>query len=215
MVLAKQVLMGELAFPTIRQDYDYIIMDLYTDTDEAYAVRAQQGDQKSFGILVDRYQEKLLRYGRRFLSAREDIEDIVQDVFVSAYQNLKGFDAAQRFSPWIYRIAHNAFVDTLRKKTRSPFIFMDFDTLVSYGVPDESVERERDQKEIKSMIDRGLEQLPPKYREVMIFYYLEELSYKEIADILRVPMGTVSIRIKRAKEELRSVLRQVKTNHDA
>ena len=208
--MVKQVLRRELAFPTIRQDYYHIIMDLYTDTDETYAVRAQQGDQKSFGILVDRYQEKLIRYGRKFLSAREDIEDIVQDVFVSAYQNLKGFDAAQRFSPWIYRIAHNAFVDALRKKSRSPFLFMDFDALVSHGVPDESVERERDQKEMKSMIDSGLERLPPKYREVMIFYYLEELSYKEIADILRVPMGTVSIRIKRAKEELRSVLGQIK-----
>jgi RNA polymerase sigma-70 factor (ECF subfamily) len=77
------------------------------------------------------------------------------------------------------------------------------------------VERERDQKEIKSMIDRGLDRLSPKYREIIIFYYIEDLSYKEIAEILRVPMGTVSIRIKRAKEELRFVLQTMNTSHDA
>lgn len=188
-------------------------MDLHSD--EACAVRAQQGDRESFGFLVDRYQEKLLRYGRKFLSAREDIEDIVQDVFVSAYQNLQSFDGSQRFSPWIYRIAHNAFVDTLRKKTRSPFVFMDFDTLVSHSAADESVERERDQKEIKTMIEQGLEKLSPKYREILIFYYLEDLSYKEIAEILRIPIGTVSVRVKRAKEELRSVLQITNTSHGA
>jgi RNA polymerase sigma-70 factor (ECF subfamily) len=190
------------------------VMDLRTDTDEIYAARAQQGDKESFGVLVDRYQEKLLRYGRKFLSAHEDIEDIVQEIFVNAYQNLKSFDATQRFSPWIYRIAHNAFVDTLRKKTRSPFVSMDFDTLVSHAVIDESAERERNRKEIKSMINQGLDRLPPKYREIIIFYYLEELSYKEIADILRVPMGTVSVRIKRAKAELRSVLQTMNMSHD-
>ncbi len=182
-------------------------------TDEACAVCAQQGDQGSFGILVDRYQEKLLRYGRKFLSAREDIEDIVQDVFISAYQNIQSFDVSQRFSPWIYRIAHNAFIDTLKKNTRSPFVFMDFDTLISHSVADGSVERERDRKEMKAMIDRGLDRLSPKYREVLIFYYLEDLSYKEIADILRVPMGTVSVRVKRAKEELQSVFKEMNMSH--
>lgn len=182
-------------------------------TDEACAVRAQQGDQVSFGALVDRYQAKLLRYGRKFLSAQEDIEDIVQDVFVSAYQNIRSFDASQRFSPWIYRIAHNAFIDTLKKRTRSPFVFMDFDALISYSVPDESVDRERDQKEMRKMIEQGLDRLSPKYREVLIFYYLEELSYKEIADILRIPLGTVSVRVKRAKDELRSVLKVLHTSH--
>lgn len=184
-----------------------------SETDEAYAAQTQKGDRNAFGVLVDRYQAKLHRYGKRFLSAQEDVEDIVQDVFVSAYKNIQSFDLSQRFSPWIYRIAHNAFVDGLKKKNRSPFIVMDFDTLLSHAVSDESVENEREQKEMKAMLDKGLDQLSPKYRETLILYYLEELSYKEIADVLRVPIGTVSARVKRARKNLGDVYKKINIEH--
>src|SRR5258708_7150928 len=128
-------------------------------TDEGCAIQVQKGDRDAFGILVDRYEAKLLRYGRKFLPTTQDIEDIVQDVFVSAYRNIQSFDASQRFSPWIYRIAHNAFIDALKKNTRSPFILMDFDTLLSHAVSDESVDKEREQKEMKIIIDKGFDQL--------------------------------------------------------
>lgn len=178
-------------------------------TDEAYAIAVQRGDKEAFGALVERYEEKLLRYGKRFLAERRDVEDIVQEVFVSAYRNIQSFDPSQRFSPWIYRIAHNAFVDGLRKNSRNPFTLVDFDTFVSYPVHDDSAERDRDQREIKTLIDRGLAKLSPKYREVLILYYAEELSYKEIADVLRVPIGTVSARVKRAKDELKKVYQDI------
>jgi RNA polymerase sigma-70 factor (ECF subfamily) len=182
-------------------------------TDEACAADVQRGDRNAFGILVERYQEKLLRYGRRFLSGRRDIEDVVQEIFISAYRNIQSFDVSQRFSPWIYRIAHNAFIDTLRKNTRSPLVFVDFDTLTSHATHDESVEQERDQKEMKVMLDHGLDALSPKYREAIILYYLEELSYKEIADVLQVPLGTVSARVKRAKAELKVIYKGVDISH--
>ena len=172
-------------------------------SDEEAAKRVQDGEQEAFGILVERYEEKLLRYGRKFLSRSEDIEDIVQDVFLSCYQNLRGFDTSQKFSPWIYRIAHNAFVNGLRKKKRSPLVFVDFDALLAHPSYEDPAPREREQEEIKKMIEKGLASLNPKYREVLVLYYLEELSYKEIADIIQVPTGTVGIRIKRAKEALK------------
>jgi RNA polymerase sigma-70 factor (ECF subfamily) len=172
-------------------------------TDEACAAQVKKGDHDAFGVLVDRYEEKLMRYGRKFLSERRDIEDIVQEVFVSAYRNIQSFDEAQRFSPWIYRIAHNAFIDQLKKNTRNPFVLVDFDTFVAHGGYDDSVKNDYDQKEMKEMINKGLAQLSPKYREALILYYLEDLSYKEIAEVLRVPLGTVSARVKRAKGELK------------
>lgn len=174
-------------------------------TDEECAARVQRGDKEAFGLLVDRYEAKLLRYGRKFLPTRQDIEDVVQDVFVSAYRNIRSFDTAQRFSPWIYRIAHNAFVDGLKKNKRSPFILPDFDTFISYPIADGSVERERERKEMRVMIDKGLNQMSAKYREALILYYLEELSYKEIADVLEVPIGTVGARVKRGKDELKKI----------
>lgn len=174
-------------------------------TDESLAKRVQDGDHDSFGVLVERYEAKLLRYGRKFLSNPQDIEDIVQDVFMNAYQNIQSFDTAQRFSPWIYRIAHNAYVNGLKKHSRNPFVLVDFDTFISHPVYDDPAPREREAAEVKILIDKGLDRIAAKYREVLILYYLEELSYKEIADILEVPTSTVGIRIKRGKEALKKM----------
>ncbi len=173
----------------------------------------QQGNQEAFGALVERYEEKLLRYGRKFLSRSEDIEDIVQDVFLGTYQNIKSFDRTQKFSPWIYRIAHNSFVNALRKKSYSPVTLPDFDTLLTHHVAEDPLKREREQKEMRAMIEKGLADLQPKYREVLILYYLEDMSYKEIADILQTPQGTVGIRLKRAKESLRRVYKKLQLNY--
>lgn len=174
-------------------------------SDEVLAALVQRGEAERFGELVRRYEHKLLRYGRRFLSSPEEIEDIVQDAFLSAYQNMQSFDASQRFSPWMYRIAHNAFVNALRKQTRNPLVYVDFDALVSHPAYEDPAPREREARELKEMLDRALAQLQPKYREVLVLYYLEELSYKDIADVLQVPVGTVGIRLKRAKEALKKI----------
>lgn len=174
-------------------------------SDEEVAKSVQRGDTEMFGILVDRFESKLSRYGRKFLARQEDIEDIVQDVFVSTYQNMQSFDTSQRFSPWIYRIAHNAFVNGLRRKDRAPLL-VDFDTLISHAVYDDPAESEREQKDMRTLIDRGMENLTPNYREVLVLHYFEEMSYKDIADVLQVPQGTVGVRLKRAKEALRAAI---------
>ncbi len=184
-------------------------------TDEAVAKRVQDGEIDAFGILVERYEQKLLRYGRKFLSRSEDIEDIVQDVFLSSYQNIKSFDVSQKFSPWIYRIAHNALVNGLRRHKKSPVVFVDFDAFVAHPVYEDPVPREREQEEVKQMIEKSLATLKAHYREVLVLYYLEELSYKEIADIIKVPTGTVGIRLKRAKEALKKAYEETVQHHGA
>ena len=182
-------------------------------TDEELASAVQAGNPDMFGLLMERYQEKLLRYGRKFLSTPEDIEDIVQDVFVSAYQNIQSFDATQRFSPWVYRIEHNAFVNGLRKKSRNPLVYVDFDTFLAHQVYDDPAMREREQKEIENMLEKSLEGLDYKYREVLILYYLEDMSYKDIAEILQVPQGTVGVRLKRAKASLRKEFEKIDASY--
>ncbi len=82
-------------------------------SDEQLAVLVQNGDKEKFGVLMERYQGKLFRYGKKFLSNEDNIEDVVQDVFIKTYQNIQSFDSTQRFSPWIYRIAHNTYVNAL------------------------------------------------------------------------------------------------------
>ncbi len=176
-------------------------------SDEEIAKKVQEGDIEVFGVLVDRYEQKLLRYGRKFLSGKEDIVDIVQDVFVSVYQNIQSFDTSQRLSPWIYRICHNAFVNALRKNEHRP-IAIDFDTLISHPAYEDPAAFEREQKDMRALIDRGLETLPSKYREVLVLHYFEEMSYKDIADILQIPTGTVGIRLSRAKQALKETIKE-------
>lgn len=174
--------------------------------DEQIAEQVQEGDREAFGFLVDRYQGKLQRYGTKFLSRKEDIEDIVQDVFMSAYKNIKSFHTDERFSPWIYRIAHNAFVNGLRKKERSPLLTIDFDTLVSHTVYEDPAESEREQKETRDMLDKVLTNINPRYREILVLHYFEEMPYRDIAEVLKIPIGTVGVRIRRAKEALKRIL---------
>jgi len=156
-----------------------------------------------FGVLVVRYEQKLSRYGRKFLSDREDIKDLVQDIFLRSYENIQSFDTQMQFSSWIYRIAHNIFVNYLKKKSRNPLVFVDFDTFLSHPIYEDPAERERELKEMEQMFAACLDQISLKYREVLILYYSEGLAYKEIADVLEIPQGTVGIRIKRGREALK------------
>jgi RNA polymerase sigma-70 factor (ECF subfamily) len=177
-------------------------------TDEELASEVQKGDTEKFGILMRRYEQKLFRYGRKFLSSRDNIEDIVQDVFIKTYQNIQSFDPTQRFSPWVYRIAHNTFINALKKEIRNPLYFFDFDTIMAHPVYEDPDAKEKEQKEIKALVDKGLDKLSPHYREIIILYYLEELKYKEIAEILHIPVSTVGIRLKRAKDALKRMWKE-------
>ncbi|HVV38950.1 MAG TPA: RNA polymerase sigma factor [Candidatus Paceibacterota bacterium] len=185
------------------------------ETDEELARRVQSGDKEVFGALMERYEQKLLRYGAKFLATHDDIVDIVQDVFIRTYQNIQSFDTSQRFSPWIYRIAHNAFVNALKRRSYNPLTLVDFDTFISHVAYEDPAPKERERKEMRAMIDKGLEELQPKYREVLILHYLEDMPYKEIADILQIPSGTVGIRIKRAKEALKGVYQKMNLDYGA
>lgn len=171
--------------------------------DEELAVLVQNGDKEKFGFIMERYEKKLFRYGRKFLSNPDNIEDMVQDVFVKTYQSIRSFDVTQKFSPWIYRIAHNTFVNALKKQSKSPLYLFDFDTLISHPIYEDPKKIDQEQKEIKGMLDKGLSELSPPQREILVLYFLEEMSYKEIGDILHIPMGTVGVRLRRAKQALK------------
>lgn len=180
-------------------------MDTLLDknTDEELAALAQGNNEDAFGVLMERYQGRLLRYGRKFLSDNDHIGDIVQDVFIKTYQNIRSFDAARKFSPWIYRIAHNAFANAIRKKHREPLVSMDFDTFIAHPAYEHDPAKDEDMKIMLSLVESGLETVPALYKEVIILFYIEELSYQEIADVLHVPVGTVGIRLRRGREMLK------------
>ncbi len=174
-------------------------------SDEEVVARVVRGDVDAFGTLVRRFEQKLLRYGRRFMAGREDIEDLVQEVFLKTYQNLRSFDMRRRFSPWIYRIAHNTFINEMRRATRHPVVMLDTDTIIPQkSIPTPADDHER--TEMREMLERGLDRLSMKYREPLVLYYFEEFSYAEIADILRLPVSTVGVRISRGRTALKKVI---------
>lgn len=166
----------------------------------------QSGKIELFGFLVQRYEAKIRRYAGKFLFGYNDIDDIIQEVFLKAYVNIQSFDVSRKFSSWLYRIAHNEFINAIKKRKKEPLPLFDADALFPHLISRENVDKEANEKETKQLIDKCLNRLEPKYREPLVLYYFEELSYKEIADILRIPVSTVGIRIKRAKKIMKSLI---------
>ena len=172
-------------------------------SDEDLAIKVQQGDSESFGILVERYEGKLKRYAKKFLFDNEDVEDLVQNVFLKAYSNIQSFNAKMKFSPWIYRIAHNEFINKLKKRNSESLYFFDMDTIfpsLSFSAVDDD---KADEVELKKNIEQWLGKLDTKYKEPIILYFFEELSYKDISEILKIPISTVGVRINRGKQIIR------------
>ena len=173
-------------------------------TDEQLALLTQKGNVEAFGFLVKRYQDKIQRYVKRIIQGQEEYSDISQNVFLKAFENIKGFDVKQKFSPWVYRIAHNETVNYLKKK--KPLPLFDFDVfLPHYNIGKEDIENEAEKKLFPPKIEEFLNELNFKQKEVILLYYFQELSYQEIAEVLKIPIATVGVRIKRAKEAIREI----------
>ena len=177
-------------------------------TDETLAQRLQKGGEGALAELMRRYEPKLMRYGNRFLAGQggDALRQAVQDTFIRAYTNIEGYDPNQPFSSWMYRIAHNVFVDVLRQRTKQPTFGFDFDRIFSHAEQGDSYFEEKEQEETRVLVEKALTSLAPAQREILVLYYFEELSYKEIADVLHVPIGTVGVRLKRARAALRTEL---------
>jgi len=175
-------------------------------SDTQLAIQVQAGATEAFGLLVARYEGKLLRYGRRFLFDTEDITDIVQDVFLASYRHIQTYDPGRPFSPWLYRIAHNRFANELRRRGRRPLLFVDFDTFLPHLVAQETADGGTLLAEDREAVERVLSTLDPKYREPVILYYFEDMDYEDIAEVLHIPVSTVGVRLKRARQKLKAAL---------
>lgn len=181
--------------------------DTYTDeaSDEAIAAEALS-DREQFGVLMGRYEERLARYLARLgLSRKEDREDVLQDAFLKAYQNLASFNTGLTFSSWMYRIAHNEAVSHFRRRAARPEGHQTLHNEAVLGTlaQDETLTHELDASFDRARLASALNALPEKFRTPIVLYYFEHKSYVEISDILRVPPGTVATLLSRAKVRLK------------
>lgn len=163
-------------------------------------------NQDYFLLIVKRYKLKLFNYIKRLTNiADEDIEDILQEVFIKVYFNLNDFDQDLKFSSWIYRIAHNQVISNFRKrKARAEGYSTGLDDVAAqHIVTDLNIIKDIDKEFLRNNIYKILDNLDAKYREVLILKYFDEKNYNEISDITKKPMGTVASLLNKAKDEFR------------
>lgn len=158
------------------------------------------GNKELFAEIIKRYQNKLLRYAAYIVGDEDNGADIVQESFIKTYVNLNSFDKNKKFSSWIYRITHNEAINFLNKNKRqrpmNPEI--EYDSGVN-------LEETYIKNEIISHAHNCLGEMPLLYKVPLSLYYLEEKTYEEISDILRIPVATVGTRISRAKVIMKKI----------
>lgn len=176
-----------------------------------------KGRTESFSELVRRYQDRLYNAVFRILGSAEDAQDVVQEAFLNAYLALDGFKGDSRFYTWLYRIAMNQAISWKRRRR----VILPLETRQSedaqpldqseFSRPLEAAERAEEEKNLQA----ALNQLSTEHRMVLVLKDIESMKYEEIAEALRVPIGTVRSRIHRARVELREILeRQQKPGTD-
>lgn len=171
--------------------------------DEEIVALIQKGNKEKFREIVERYETKLFWYVKRLVNQPgEEVEDLLQEVFLNAYVNLQGFDTGKKFSSWIYRIAHNKAIDYFKKKK-----IKRVEIVEEMEADDKKLIEELEiEKEERGKIRRLVADLELKYKEVIELFYFEEKNYEEISDILHIPTSNVGVLLNRAKKKLKEKL---------
>ncbi len=172
------------------------------------------GDQRAFGELVRRYDNRLLNFVYRTVGDRERAQDLVQETFVRVYRHIERFDLTKKFSTWIYTIAGNLAKNELRNRSRNPLVL--FQTIKkNWDADHRPLEWEDTQykpddlfrkRHLKEKVEEAVAQLPEHHRIVFVLRELEGKSYEEIADITGVNLGTVKSRLNRARNNFAQII---------
>ncbi len=181
--------------------------------DESYVKSALKGDQRAYQKLTEKYRRPLQFHVSKMVKESEQVEDLVQEALVKAFDNLESYNSSYAFSTWLYRITTNHTIDYLRKKKlKTTSIDKPIKTRegeLSIELPDDDAETDRAiiKRQRKKIITAAIKNLPDKYRTVIEMRHIEELSYQEISEQLDLPLGTVKAHIFRAREMLYKALK--------
>jgi len=174
-------------------------------TDEQLLASYRTGDRASFAELVNRYQRELFHFLVRFLGDRAAAEDVFQETFLQVHQSADQFDLERRFRPWLFTIAANKARDLMRSQARRPTNplqasispgdddsgqFIDL-MQSSQAMPGEPLERQ----ELQQQVHKAVQGMPEHLREILLLSYFHQFPYKQISDILQIPLGTVKSRL--------------------
>ena len=182
----------------IRQEFAEI-------SDAELLIRYGEGDEVAFNELVDRYKNSLYAFLRQFLNRHELVEDVFQETFLQLYASRDSFDTSRPLRPWLFTIAANKAKDALRKSQRHSAVSigtltnsdeMSFEEVLNTlshdtEIPSEKLER----AEATTKVNQIVANMPETLREILILAYFNKFSYKQMADILSIPIGTVKSRL--------------------
>jgi RNA polymerase sigma-70 factor (ECF subfamily) len=179
------------------------------DVDRQLVARAQRGDKRAFGLLVEKYQRKLARLLSRFVRDPAEVEDVTQEAFIKAYRALPAFRGDSAFYTWLYRIGINTAKNYLMSMGRRAPTSTEVEAEEAEGL--EEGEQLRDintpesvvlSQEIAATVNAAIEQLPEELRTAIQLREIEGMSYEDIARVMECPIGTVRSRIFRAREAI-------------
>ena len=169
--------------------------------DKEILIRARAGDADAFEQILSFYEKAIYNYVFRIMKDPQTAKEITQDTFVKVYTHRKTIDPEKSIKTWIFTIATNTAYDFIRAKKRKNEISFDEDneTISSF-------EAYYPKEGLVSDVDKALDQIKPEYKKVLLLFYQQGFEYKEIAEILEIPINTVKTYIKRGKEELKDKL---------
>jgi RNA polymerase sigma-70 factor (ECF subfamily) len=173
-------------------------------SDEILVQHAQQGNERAFAQLVERYQERIFNVCFRIVGDFHDAEEATMDAFLACYRSISTFERRSSFATWLYRIAIRCAYKR-REKHPSESIRADESEIPEGRSTDEPYKLLR-QEEIQKAIEQVMETLPDRLKEVTILHFLEGLSYRDIAEIVECPIGTVGSRINAARRYMQQRL---------
>ena len=183
-------------------------------TDNEIIVACQNGDRDAFNLLMKKHQDKVFGMAYGMLSDYEDAKDASQEIFIKVYKSISSFKGQSAFTTWLYVICRNVCNDMLRKRQKGGKIVISLDggddteqnplneIKSDAASPEEQIELSETQQAVRNAI-YGLKQ---EYKEVLIYSDIHQLSYDEVAEILKCPVGTVKSRLNRARNALRKKL---------
>ena len=169
-------------------------------TEADWIKEASQGNTGAFAELVRLHRMRVVRTAFGVLGSPEEAEDVAQDVFIKVWHSLKDFQPDTSFASWLYRITVNASIDVLRHRKEESGLNVEYSSPTVR--PEEHMIRRANQQRVRNAIA----QLPESARTTLTLREFEQLSYKEIADILQIPIGTVMSRLNYARQSLKKIL---------
>jgi len=157
----------------------------------------KKGNREAYQEIVSRYMKKAYYIALSFVHNHQDALDISQESFIKAFRKIKSFNTQKPFFPWFYKLMKNLCLDHLRRRSRAKEIPLE-------GIP--VLVEEREDREMKEVLWRGIESLPFEQREIVILRYFQQLSYSEIAEMTEKPIGTVMSSLYYAKKRLKKTI---------